>query len=268
MTRNSALWKKVDVKFSPFHESQNTVVKCFVNLLPPNVTCIRLDFKNSRNWIKRLNFEEISVRLQDRCPHLKTLILKDAVVSENLPLIIDLCTQFLQDVKILIFFRSRFLRPPKREFGVDSKIEASHLYDCHTKNLNKPPFLRMLNLKQLHLSRTDVVKGSWFEDEISLLNQLNVLDVGYTCVSNRTFQTIQSHGLNVKELYLYGRYLACEGVLSLNRSCQSLQNVYVMQEVVVSYVAHPFIVANKDKLEIVKVIYTCNYHQWLDYLCE
>lgn len=50
-------------------------------------------------------------------------------------------------------------------------------------------------------------------------------------------------------------------IISLIQLCQSLQSVSVNKVFIVLYAAHSFIVANKYKLEIVKVIPDCDEHQ-------
>lgn len=59
--------------------------------------------------------------------------------------------------------------------------------------------------------------------------------------------------------------MTCEYIVSPIQSCQSLQNVYVDENVAESYAAHPLVVFNKSKLEIVKAI-DCDAHQKIHYL--
>lgn len=288
LTKSPVLWKKVNIEFSPSHESQTFVVESFVNTLPPCVTAITLDFTYSDDWAKPLNFEQLSVKLQEKCPHVKMLSLKYAVLSDTLPLIIDFCSLFLQKIEVLVLHYSLFPdNPAKRVVSSSSKIEILDVSCCHLGYFNKPPFLRMPNLKQLHLSYTNV-NDSWFENDSSFLNQLQVLDLGSTKIKSGTFQAIQNHALQLRELYLCyadldelnfrhsvfphltticlrGCDVTCEGIVSLLQSCQSLQNIYIRQYVAQSYARHPFVSFNEFKLEIVKVN-SCSDHRVKNYL--
>lgn len=282
LTRSPVLWKKVDVEFHWSHGSQNTVAEYFVNKLPSCASHLRLNFEYHRNWTEPLDFEKLSTRLKERCPHLKMLILDSVTLSNSLSLVIDLCTVFLENVKTLAFCYSEFRQCPEKEecHGI-SKIEILDLLCCEFRQYNKPPFSRMPYLKQLHMRyniSAEDIDDSWFEDDSTFLNQLHVLDLVSSDFSPRTFQAIQNNGLNLTELYLCWSHLedsflnfsntvfphleticftrcigvTCEGVISLIQSCQSLQNVYVNKEVAESYAAHPFVAANKCKLKIVK----------------
>lgn len=295
LTKDPGLWKKVTVQFTPFHQSQNTVAKDFVNLLPPCVTYIKLQFKKqcSRQLTGQLNFEELAVGLQRRCPHLKTLILDYATLSHSFASIINLCTTFLQDVKILMFHRSTFPACPEtEEIGADSKIEVLAVSLCNLKHFNKPLFSRMAYLKELCLNDNGLdMIDSWFQDDTSFLNKLHILDLGYTRISiGRIFPVIQNNGYSLKELYLcaadlHDYYLTynsvfphleticlkgcwsvtSQGVISLIQACQCLQNVYVDEKVATDVATmYSFTVANKCKT-IVKSILHCSVHQRLCY---
>lgn len=134
-------------------------------------------------------------------------------------------------------------------------------------------------LKKLYLACTDV-DDSWFEDVTYFLKQLHELDLSDTKISSRTFQVLQIHAPNLRELflcdtdvYLYEeddlnfnvsifphlkticlRYngVRCKGIISLIKACKSLQNVYVEERIVDSYEDHPFVKYNECKLGIVK----------------
>lgn len=285
MTQSPVLWREVDVKLYHSFGSQNTVATSFVNKLPSCVYRIRLDFRISLDWTEPLNFEELSSILRKRCPHLKILILECAKLSDSFPLIIDLCAQYLEKLQTLVF---RFTYFPLLTYlipraGCDhiSKIEILDLSSCDFED-STPLFSKMTFLKQLHLRNVNV-DDYWFESDPSFLNQLHVLDLGETEIGFETFQAIHNHGLNLTELYLCGtdledddfsnsvfphlkticlrfcKYVTCDVVVSLIQSCRSLQNVYVDEEVAESYIVHPFAVANRCKLDIVKFIYWCNH---------
>lgn len=293
LAKRPAFWKEVNVKFHKSHKSQNDVTKCFVEILPSCVACIRLDFKHFSQWAEQLNCEEFYTRLQKICPHLKKLNLVGAVLSCSIQSVIDLCTKFLPDVKILILNYCYFsVYSPRGELVVSSKIELLDLSQSWLGHFSplEPAFSRMPHLKQLHLSNTNI-NYYWFEDDISFLSQLDILDVGCTPISSNAFSLIRCYGFNLKELFLCKLFLhdaelhlnnsvfphlkticlkhcsavTCEGVVSLIQSCQSLQNVYVDQEVAASYAAHPYTITNKSKLEIVKFITDCNGHRRITY---
>lgn len=130
LTKDPVLWKEVDVNFHESHKSQDTVVKCFMKMLPPSVVRIRLYFWDHDSWEDRLNFKELSMEFQTKCPTLRMLILKEAEFSESLHSIIDSCTQFLQNIKILVLDSCEFPRFPtkkgKKIVGT-SKIEVLDL---------------------------------------------------------------------------------------------------------------------------------------------
>lgn len=288
LAKSPFLWKKVNVKFSPTHGCQTTIAKSFINGLPSCVTYIRINFWE-REWNKSLDFEELSRRLQEKCPHLETLFFTDAVFSDSLSSIIDFCSQFLQNVNKLIFLHSKFLCDHSTdEWSGVSKIETLELFECKFECSSKPPFSKMPNLKHLHL-RGPHVKESWLENDTSFLNQLHMLNLGITDITLRMFRTIQNHCHNLEELYLCSTHLqdnhltfthsvfphlktvclgncdvTCEGVVSLVASCPSLENVYVAEYVARRYVEHPFVLANKCKSGIVKTIYAVHEHN-VDY---
>lgn len=289
LTKRPAFWKDVNVKFHKSHKSQNDVTKCFVETLPSCVTCIRLDFKHFSQWAEQLNCEEFYTRLQKICPHLRRLKLKGALLSCSIQSVIDLCAKFLPDVKILILNYCYFsVSPPRGELVGSSKIELLDLTQSWLGHFSEPAFSRMPHLKRLHLSNTNI-SYYWFEDDISFLSRLDVLDVGCTPIFSNAFSLIRCYAFNLKELFLCKLFLhefdlnnsvfphlkticvkhcsrvTCEGVVSLIQSCQSLQNVYVDQEMAASYAAHPFTVTNKSKLEIVKFITDCNEHRRITY---
>lgn len=257
LTKSPALWERVDVKFHWSHKSQITVANYFVSRLPPCVTAIRLFYKNRDDWTEKLNFEGLCVELQKRCPHLKTLSLEDVILSDSLPVVVDLCSRFLQGLKTLVFHCSKFVDcPAGREFGSDSKIEVLDVGDCDLGQFDRLEFFKIPQLRVLSLKRT------W--------------------IGPRTFQAVRNHGLNLQELYLcytYVRdedmifnksvfphlqkicfyhtcYITAEGIVSVAKSCQSLQKLYFGGHA--SYVdiealeAHPFFVRNRRKCEILK----------------
>lgn len=219
------------------------------------------------------------------------LILDTTILSDNLFSIIHLCTEFLQDVNHLVLHHCRFYDcPPSEECGSSiSKIEVLDLSCSCLLRFNKPSFSRMPFLRKFFLANSDV-NDSWFEGESSLLNQLQILHLGETYISSRTFQAILNYGRNLQELYLCrcenlkdgdlnfnnavfthlkticlkGYNVNCDAIVSLVRSCPSLANVYVDGYVASLYEEHPFVIVNKCKLDIVKCIY-CDDHDKLHY---
>lgn len=253
LTKSPSLWKKVNVKFHYMHGSQNIVAKCFVDSLPACATCIRLDFRFRSSWTEPLNFKELSIKLQEKCPHLEVLFLYGAELSDNLPSVIHLCALFLPDVKKLTLNYVNFRDYPAREeLSRISKIEVLDLSNCHLGHFNGPPFSRMPHLKDLSLVDTNA-NNSFFEDSTSFLNQLCVLNLRRSVFSSRLFNIIRNHGTNLKELYVCGtnlenndlyfkksvfphlkticlRYcdrVTYKGIKFLLQSCRSLKNVYV-----------------------------------------
>lgn len=296
LTKSPLLWKKVDVKLILCHGSETETVTNFINTLPFCVTYIRLDFTLISYHFEPLKFEELCVNLQEKCPNLEVLILDKVKLSDNLLAVIDLCTLFLQKFRILAFRFCIFPQSPVRDLcDGTSKIEVLDVSCCHFKSFIKPPFPRMPNLKTLHLSNTDV-DDFWFEDDISFLSQLHVLDLGYTRISSRTFQEICTHACNLRELYLCwanlkdddfklnfavfphlkticirycrGVEVTCDAVFSLLQSCESLQNIYVTQQVAKFFRKHPFAVVNKCSYSGIVKDTDCDVHQKINYLCK
>lgn len=296
LTKSPLLWKKVDVKLILRDNSHTEIVTNFVNTLPFCVTCIRLDFTLISHHFESLKFEEFCVKLQEMCPSLEILILDKAKLSDSLSSIIDLCILFLQNLRILVFRFCIFPDCPARDLCEDiSKIEILDVSCCHFGSFIKPPFSRMPDLKTLRLSNTDV-DDFWFEGDISFFNQLDILDLGYTRISSRTFRGICAHAFNLKELYLCwanledddfklnfavfphlkticirycrGVEVTYEAVIFLIQSCESLQNIYVTQQVANFFRKRPFVAVNKcNSSGIVKVI-DCDGHQKINYLCK
>lgn len=293
LARSPVLWKKVDVQIFPSHNrSLTSITKSFIDRLLPCVTYIRLDFNNNFEWVIKLVFVELCVRLQEKCPHLEVFILIRCEFSDSLSSVINLCTQFLQDVKKLVFCYCLFSDCHSTgECDGISKMEVLGVWLCEFegKSLKKTPFSRMPYLKELYLSGSHGIDDSLFKGDTSFLNQIQVLNLKSPNIGSRTFSVIKNHGINIKELCLLSFDLqdhdlnfnnsifpqltticlvdcyrvTCEGVVSLIQSCQSLQNVYVDNNVAKSFAAHPFAIANRCKSRIVKEIY-CNRHCGVD----
>lgn len=289
LSRSTVLWKNVEVELNDYSD-QTAIAQSFVNTLPPCVACLQLNFCNRDYWYQSLYFEELSMNLNKRCPHLEMLILKDAELSGSLLSVIDLCTQLLQKVQKLVFYHCSFEYSQIGEGSGTPQIKVLDVSRCLVKNFYNLTFSRMPHLKELRLFGTKV-KDYWFEDD-SFFNQLHVLDMGETTISPRTLQAIQNHGFNLKKLFLCftdfrDGYLdfnnsafphlkticlkrcrvTLEGIVSLIKSCQSLENVYVDPDMAQSYAAHPFVIANACKLGIVKFV-ECVNHRKVGYLCE
>lgn len=285
----------MNVEFLPSYGSQTEVIKYFVDRLPSCCTHIRLNFRLSYGWIEPLHFEKLAMRLKESCPYLEKIILDTVNLSNSLPSVIDICTQLLEKVQVLVFQSCTFPNyPTKGEFGGTSKIKVLGVNCCQIQHFNTPAFSRMACMKELYLTHMNIY-DSWFENKWALFNQLHVLDVGFTRIGSWTFQAIGTHAFNLRELYMCCTYLrdddlrfdnlifpnlkticlrscrgarvTCRGVISLIQSCHSLQNIYVDEDVAECYAAHPFVV-NKYKLEIVKAA-DCSVHYKLrNYLCE
>lgn len=293
LTKSRALWKIVDVELYEPGGSQNKAAGNFTDNIPSCATHIRLDFRHRSDWTDLLDFKKLCVRLK-RCPNLQMLFLRASKLSDHLQSVIDLCTQFLQKLKILVFYYSVFPHCPERKKRRKkcrkfSKIEILDLDSCELGRYNKPPFFKMHKLRKLLLGLT-YIRDSWFEGVTFHRNPLEVLDIGMSCIGSWTFRAIHSHVPHLKELYICMSYvedrdlcvsnfvlphlqkiclneccrITCEGIVSLIQKCPSLQHAYVDFDVILACAAHPFFVQNKCKLGIVKVV-GCS-HRKLDYL--
>lgn len=243
------------------------MTKGFVNKLPSCVTSIRLYYSN-RDCTEQLNFEELCLGLQRRCPRLEMLNLECVHLTDNLPSVIGLCTHFLSSVKILIFHHSKFFDCPTREeFSGVSKIE---ILDVSDSNLGYP-----------------------YEIQFSKMPQLRVLNLRNTYINSRTFRQLPNHGLNLEELYLCGTFVTSDyllftnsmfphlkilcldchfstrtGIPSVIQSCQSLQKVYIREHFVKTKIhLHPFFEQNRCKFNIVEGVDEDHIHN-VDYSCK
>lgn len=295
-TRCPLLWKKVDVKFSWHHGCQNEVVSYFSRKLCSSVTYMKLDF-DVCNWLGEMNFEEFCVKLKEKCPHLHTLILHNALFSVSLPSVINLCSEFLGNLRALILTKSEFHKHcPERNYDGIPIIEILDISEClDIGRSSMQTFSRMTYLKKLNLSGTEVTDyWFWSKDDLFFLHQLELLHLGDTEISHETFHKLQKYAVNLTELYLcwarlydedfcfsnsvfprlkticikFCSFVTCDGIISLIQSCQSLQNVYVDKDVAESYAKHDFSAANMSKLEIVKTIDNCDDHEKLDFLLQ
>lgn len=291
LIKDPVFWKEVDVKFSPFHKSQTTVAKSFINRLPSSVTSVKLDFMEYKNWTEALDYAELCVKLKGRCPNIKVLTVTDTALSESVPSVVNSCSKYLPDVKYLAFHRCVFASyPPKeKEFSSTSSIEVLDLSWSTLGGASKPHFKQMPQLKVLCLHDTNV-NISWCHGDLSFLDQLEVLDLGLTAINGVIFQAIEHHGFNLKELYLCSMDLkehdstfkdsklphlkticfsltsvSSDVIVSLMRSCPTLESVYVDKDAAKSVAKHPFVVANKCMGEIVKVISPWNHGHSIKY---
>lgn len=287
------------------------MLKSFISRLPSCVTSFRLNFIKYLNYWIQLDFGEFCMKLQQNCPNVEELVLDNSELqNNNLLSVINLCTQYLQKVKKLVFHGCVFPADLSegQELAASSKIEVLILSQCRIgrvknpqlskmlkcvigpqfsrmpRRVTNPQFSRMPNLKVLCLYRTNA-DNTWFEGDLSFLNQLHVLNVGFTGVT--AFSVIEKHGHNLKELYLCSvdlyhlnfnnsefphleticfscRYVTSEDVVSLIQLRPSLKNVYVNERVFESFTAHPFVIANRCKSEVVKAISEKHEHN-LDY---
>lgn len=294
LTKSRDLWKKVDVELYEPCGSQNKAARKLVAKLPSCVTHIKLDFRHRSDWTELLNFKELCVRLK-RCPNLQMLHLRASKLSDNLQSVIDFCTQFLKELKILVFHYSVFPhclvgKKQRQKFEVISKIEILDLNSCELGPFNKPPFSRMPHLRKLFLGLAHV-NDSWFQDVTFHCNPLEVLDLG-TWIGSKSFQTIQHYILHLKELYLCISYVVnddfaftrarfpnlekiclngcrrvtCWGIIFFVQSCPFLQYISVDRNVVRACATNLYFLKNKCKLELVK-FFDCYSHRKVDYLC-
>lgn len=231
------------------------------------ITNIRVS-GNNLDWTEKLNFEDICLRLQKRCPCLKMLILEHVHLSDNLPSVLGFCIQFLPGVKILVFRHSTFSECPARgEFGGISEIEVLDVSDCFI--------------------------GPYQELQFSKMPQLRVLNFGNSWVTSQVFLSLQNHALNLEELYLCAS-LVCDDDLifsssmfphlkiiclcshfciidsffSVLQSCHSLQKIYIQD--CYGYMSlrnHPFFIDNMCKFDLIEGVAPHHSHN-IDYSCK
>ena len=288
------LWKKVNVKFFWYKNDglQNEEVTNFATKLSSSTTHIKLDFIGG-SWIGGLNFEELCVKLKERSPRLHTLILQYALITDSLSSVIDLCGEFLPDLKVLVIRDSQFGNSSReREYHGIPKMEILDVSRSgNFGRISKNSLSKMSYLKRLNLSGTFKRDNRWFwySENVSFLHQLEFLDLGDTDISSSAFRILQNHALNLTKLFLCWatlfdndfqfsgsvfpvikviclkncRYITCEGIVSFLQSCQTLQDIYVDREVAESYSRHQFVAANPSKLGIVKATDNCHHYKAL-----
>ena len=289
------LWKKTDVKFCWFNGSQSEISSVFVKNLCSSVTHLKFIF-NYCHWKKRLNFEKLCLQLKGKCPHLHTLILHRALFSVSLSSVIDLCNEFLPNLKVLILLKSVFDNECKeRAFGGFPKLEVLDISECSNIGRSyKYVFTKMPYLKKINLFGTYETEYRWFwhDDNVSFLRQLELLHLGNTSICSRTFHILQNYAINLTELFLCWteldddafvfnnsvfpllktvclrrcRNLNCESIVSLVQSCELLQDVYIDLDMAESYTKHAVFVGDIAKLGIVKPIDNCHHSKIQDYL--
>lgn len=283
LTKDPALWRKVTAYFSSYdREFQANAIESFLNLLPPCVTFLTLKFNDT----EPLNFEALSVKLKVKCPQLKMLELCNTKLTHTLPSIINLCSQQLKNVRILLFRLCEFSKCPAKDECLDiSEIEILEFFWCKLGHFNKSQFSRMPHLKNLRFCATDV-NDSWFIENPSFLNQLRVLDLGGSNYGIRTFQAIWNHAFNLQELYLCVSQSIEEDfdfdnpvfsnlkticfssvwaitwfdIVTIVESCQSLQNVYVHRDVIKCFDDPSYVVGNVCMSEILKEKNMVHFH--------
>lgn len=244
--------------------------------------------------IDSVDFNTVCMGLQKRCYHLETLIITKTKFSGSFSAVMDLCIQFLPNVKKLVFCNSVFSDSQSTgEFGGISKIECLYVFDCGTNSydipLNKPAFSKMPYLKHLKLCNS-IITDSWFIDDPSFLSKLQVLHLGHTRITSRTVSAVQNHGHNIKELCLSMVLVECRSyifnssefpqlqticlgffydlqcVFSLLQSCQSLQTIFVNEELAANYGKYTFIAANSQKPGIIKAVNCKHFDEVMSYL--
>ena len=155
------------------HRSQNEVVTIFLENLPSCVTHLKIDFLffHHLEWKDQLKFQEFCVKLENKCPSLKTLILHGACFSFNLQSVVDLCRQYFQNLEVLSLHYSDFTDYSVKEHCDDfSKIKILDFFCTH--RIGSSPeltFSKMPSLKKISLALTKA-NSNWFHNDISFLS--------------------------------------------------------------------------------------------------
>ena len=254
---------------------------------------MKLDFNFWDEWEGELDFEQLCVKLFEKCPRLHTLTLHHALFSVSLPSVLNLCSKFLPNLIALILSMSAFsLDSKEKEYNFLPKIEYLDVSKCANVRISSLySFSKMHYLKKLNLSGTRVT-DNWFENEdnATFLHQLESLHLGNTSICDKTFRTLQNYAVNLVELFLCWTglndndfsfsnsvfpvlkticlrhsFVTHEGIVSLIQSCQSLENIYIDGDVAELYANHPFVSSNVSKLGIVKALNNCYRHEKLNF---
>ena len=109
------------------------------------------------------------MKLQEKCPYSQTLILHNALLSVSLHSAINICKEFLQNLKSLVLHKSEFNKGcEKRECCVSPVIEILDISESvDVKKSSMHIFSTMLSLKKLNLSGIEVT-DYWFWNEDNL----------------------------------------------------------------------------------------------------
>ena len=281
--KSPLLWKEVNVHFRWNKGSFNEVASNFSEKLSKSTTHLFFNFSSPFIWFDRLNFQEFCINLNKRCPRLQSLVLVSSKISVSLLSAIDACSRFLSSLEVLKLRNCRFSEHLLEEtYGGVSNVKVLDLYssNCRMEKFEKYSPIKMTHLKKLYLGSTDA-SDFWLRDT-SLLQSLEVLQVGRTGKIYYLFRRLLNYACNITVLFLCwtnvcdvelelcnegfpnlnticlkNTNVTFEGVVFLVQFCQSLQNVYASKEVAKMYAEHPFVAANKSKLNIVKAIKPC-----------
>ena len=136
--------KKIDVDFFQSNIFKNELASFFFRKLPSSVIQMKLDFENCY-WQERLDFEDFCMTMKQRCPYLHTLNFYLAFFSVDLPTMINMCSEFLPNLKVLILESVFGDESKEREYHGLSKIEILDVSQCGNVRLgplSKMPYLK------------------------------------------------------------------------------------------------------------------------------
>lgn len=264
----------------------------FVQMLPPCVTHLRLDFTYSEDWA--LNLRDLSMILQERCPSLEVLIFHRArfmTITISRP-ILYISEQLMANIRVLVLHHTA-LKDVTMLDGSDavlSKIEVLDISRSTHMLLNDSFASRVPLLKKMRLAGSGISDYT-FETHPSIVFGLEVLDLEGTITGYFAFQAVRNYGSHLVELYmcftlvqdddlvfensaealprlekvcLRASHVTYKGVLSLLKSCKSLQNVCVGN--VVADPENDYSRCNSEKVQIIEGFVYCDHYAKINYM--
>lgn len=264
----------------------------FVQMLPSCVTHLRLDFTYSEDWA--LNLRDLSVILQERCPRLEVLIFHRArFITINISrATLYVCEQLMANIRVLVFHHTALNDVTMLDISdaILSKIQVLDISRSAQMLLNDSFVSRVPNLKKMLLAGSGISDYT-FETHPSIVSRLEVLDLEGTITGYFAFKSVRNYGFHLVELYmcftlvqdddlvfekpadalprlkkvcLRASNVTYKGIISLLKSCKSLQHVCVGQPV--TDPENDYSKCNSEKVEIIDGFLYCDHYAKINYM--
>lgn len=264
----------------------------FVQMLPSCVTHLRLNFTYSEAWA--LNLRDLSMILQERCPSLEVLIFHRArfMTINASRAVLYICEQLMTNIRVLVFHHAALNDVTMLDISdaVLSKIEVLDISRSTQMLLNDSFVSRVPHLKKMRLAGSGISDYT-FETHPSIVSNLEVLDLEGTITGYFAFKAVLNYGSHLVELYmcftllqdddlvfenpadalpclekvcLRASNVTYKGVISLLKSCKSLQHVCVGEPV--ADPENDYSKCNSEKVEIIHGFLYCDHYAKINYM--